>query len=1053
MRIPPSKTTQEGFQEIGGKGDCEKPFPLIAMSIFFDEEFSIDWIQELLNQKMSRIISELEKGIQEGWLESIELGKYRFVKHAKLQVAHDFFTESQMKQIHGRIVEILLKDLPDDDRKPRILAPHLLHISNEEKGCRWLIKAGDHYWSSYQREKALQCYSKSLQDLGNLFSEEADRLLIKAAIKYSKISPASHNTIEVLSILKKAIERSKKSNNLPFEVPLRFHLAKNEWLRSHYGSALRHFEEGWTKAKELNDPKILRSVVIYKIFFLYWQGRFREAVELYEECFKNQDKEPYEFLPYLAAGMIGHCYAQIGQVTRGLGILDQIRQCSLKDKDFYRAAEAGATMGLIMLDNHIFEDALKYFKITLQDTHKHTNEVAWATAKLGLSYAYFLKGNVKRSNTILREFLHHINEIHLDVRPFPYLLELCWAMEQKIFSAIDSLSLEKEIKHALQDDNIFMKGVAYRFQANLQQQKGLQQSVIIKSLQASIKWLKQSGHINELARSMLGLARQYLVAGNENKANKAVRNAADILGSIEDDLIPEDLRPLIDNQTERETMLSEIVCVSREIVALKDTDEMLQKILVAVSRFKRVERGAMFVYDDKSSSNNFCLSVSHNFKPQCISHPDFKFITKIVEDVVASGKTVITESKLSKEAEENSYEIIRSCICVPIFSKEKVIGAMYHDNRFLPEVFQEKNIDLMTHFAALAALILENKKAQEYIQRLSHQSKNEEVGNKRDDFKDFQLDGIIGESQAIRHVLLQVAEVADTDTNVLIIGETGVGKELVARAAHRHSRRKNKLFVDVHCSALPENLIPSEMFGHEKGSFTGAIQRRIGRFELADGGTLFLDEVGDLPLEIQVRLLKVLQSKAFERVGGSDTISSDFRLVTATNRDLEQAVKAGQFREDLFYRLNVFPIYVPPLRERNEDIPLLVQYFIKKYTLKLKKNIYAVGQMDLDRMMQYDWPGNVRELENIIQRAVIISNGSQLKIPELGICHGPNYQAGSGTTLKENERNHIQWALEKTGWKVRGSKGAARLLDINPSTLEFRMKKLGIKRPGRSPND
>jgi transcriptional regulator with GAF, ATPase, and Fis domain len=236
------------------------------------------------------------------------------------------------------------------------------------------------------------------------------------------------------------------------------------------------------------------------------------------------------------------------------------------------------------------------------------------------------------------------------------------------------------------------------------------------------------------------------------------------------------------------------------------------------------------------------------------------------------------------------------------------------------------------------------------------------------------------------------------------------------------------------------------MFGHEKGAFTGAIHRRLGRFEMADGGTLFLDEVGDLPLEIQVRLLKVLQSKEFERVGGSETISSDFRLVAATNHDLEQDVKTDRFREDLFYRLNVFPIYVPPLRERREDIPLLVHYFLDKYASTLKKSFDTVLEKDLNRMLQYDWPGNVRELENIIQRAVIISHGSQLEIPKLGMLY-KHTQVRTATTLKDNEMNHIQWALEKTRWKVSGSGGAAELLDIHPSTLEFRMKKHGIKRP------
>jgi transcriptional regulator with GAF, ATPase, and Fis domain len=284
---------------------------------------------------------------------------------------------------------------------------------------------------------------------------------------------------------------------------------------------------------------------------------------------------------------------------------------------------------------------------------------------------------------------------------------------------------------------------------------------------------------------------------------------------------------------------------------------------------------------------------------------------------------------------------------------------------------------------------------------------------------------------------------------VLILGETGVGKELVARAIHHHSHRKDRPFIRVHCSALPESLIASELFGHERGAFTGAVGRRIGRFELADGGTLFLDEIGELPQGIQVLLLRVLQSKEFERVGGSDTLRSDFRLIAATNADLEGKVKEHQFRADLFYRLNVFPIRVPPLRNRKMDIPLLADFFLKNYTTKLKKSVRHVRDEDLRRLLDYDWPGNVRELENIVERGVLLSSEGYLTVAELGIGRPQDVSRNAPVTLKENERQHILQALQKTNWKVRGPGGAAELLDIHPSTLAFRMEKLGIRPSSR----
>jgi formate hydrogenlyase transcriptional activator len=299
--------------------------------------------------------------------------------------------------------------------------------------------------------------------------------------------------------------------------------------------------------------------------------------------------------------------------------------------------------------------------------------------------------------------------------------------------------------------------------------------------------------------------------------------------------------------------------------------------------------------------------------------------------------------------------------------------------------------------------------------------------------------------------LNKIEQVANTGTTVLILGETGVGKDLVAQAIHVHSNRSNHPFIKVLCNALPESLITSELFGHEKGAFTGSVQRRIGRFELADRGTIFLDEIGDLQLDIQTRLLNVLQSKEFERVGGSETIHSDFRLVTATNRDLAEAVKNKKFRSDLYYRLHVFPIYVPSLRERKEDIPLLAYHFLNMFSIRMGKTFDGIPKGEMEKLMQYIWPGNIRELEGIIERGAVLSNGPHFRVPELGVEQTGFTSSKSDFTLAENERSHILQTLNRTGWKVRGRGGAAEMLNINYSTLFFRMRKLGIQRPPEFP--
>jgi PAS domain S-box-containing protein len=321
---------------------------------------------------------------------------------------------------------------------------------------------------------------------------------------------------------------------------------------------------------------------------------------------------------------------------------------------------------------------------------------------------------------------------------------------------------------------------------------------------------------------------------------------------------------------------------------------------------------------------------------------------------------------------------------------------------------------------------------------------------------EYNFEEIIGSSAGLRGALAQVKRVAPTDSTVLIQGETGTGKELIARALHSNSRRKDRPLIKLNCAALPAGLIESELFGHEKGAFTGALEKRVGRFALADGGTIFLDEIGDVPMDVQVRLLRVLQEQEFEPVGSPRTLKVDVRVIAATNRDLADAVKKGEFRADLFYRLNVFPILVPPLRERREDVPLLAHYFTAKYSMKIGKRVDAIAEETMRRLQEYPWPGNIRELENVIERAVILSLENKLVIdPAMlavetripAVVDQGRVEGGAGVlTAAENERVHILRTLEKTNWRVEGELGAAKVLGLHPNTLRSRMKRLGIRR-------
>ncbi|MRR58127.1 MAG: PAS domain S-box protein [Deltaproteobacteria bacterium] len=403
--------------------------------------------------------------------------------------------------------------------------------------------------------------------------------------------------------------------------------------------------------------------------------------------------------------------------------------------------------------------------------------------------------------------------------------------------------------------------------------------------------------------------------------------------------------------------------------------------------------------------------------------------------------------------EQMDGTILTSIIDVTV--RKQLEEKLQHAHDRLELCVQERTEDLTKTNAQLVREIQERTGAEEslrgaleVIQQLKDRLEAENIYLQQEVAREYNFGEIIGQSTAISYVFFRVEQVAPQDATVLLLGETGTGKGIIARAIHARSARKGRPMITVNCTALPANLIESELFGREKGAFTGANARQMGRFELADGGTIFLDEIGEMPLELQSKLLRVIQDGEFERLGSPRSIKVDVRIIAASNRNLEEEIKSGRFREDLFYRLNVFPITIPPLRQRTEDIPLLVNHFVAKCNKKMGKRIETVSKETLNALQGYHWPGNVRELESIIERAVITSQGTVLQVldrfdtlPQKGEHSTQDVKA-----LAELERDHIIQVLQKTGWRIEGESGAALLLGLNPSTLRARIRKFGIRR-------
>jgi formate hydrogenlyase transcriptional activator len=500
------------------------------------------------------------------------------------------------------------------------------------------------------------------------------------------------------------------------------------------------------------------------------------------------------------------------------------------------------------------------------------------------------------------------------------------------------------------------------------------------------------------------------------------------------------------------TKLKLVLDLNNSVISSLELREVLRSISPSIRKVMRLDTVALLLPEGDGTQ----------LRLYALDFPDGKGLIRqgalsrtensLSGEVLRSGKIWVGDiNELLRSGfdhEVASSEGMESFCMLPLCRSDRVLGVLCLA-RLQKNAFTLQETEFLSHIAGQVAIAIDNAFAYCQIKELRDQLTQEKLYLEDELRSEMNFDEIIGNSAALRKVLRQVEAVAPTGSTVLIYGETGTGKELIARAVHNLSGRRTNAFVKLNCAAIPTGLLESEMFGHERGSFTGAVAQRIGRFELASMGTIFLDEVGEIPLDLQPKLLRVLQEREFERLGSSRTLRTDARLIAATNRDLGAMVGEQTFRSDLYYRLNVFPIRVPALRERVEDIPFLVRHFAQHFARNMKRQIESISSETMNALLRYPWPGNIREMQNVIERAVILSRGSILHIPsaDLKSRSGEVPEANGLATLEEVERKHIVAVLEQTNWVFSGPNGAAARLGLKRPTLQFRMQKLGITRP------
>lgn len=940
------------------------------------------------------------------------------------------------------------------DGEKKILALAALYsrsgITNE--GVIWIKKAADLLNRSGEKEKAVEYYDaiidhffKELNKPPEPFIEELlDAVHQRVSMGLFYIMPLKHQA----AILEKAHELAKRYGNSILLAKIKIHMG---FVAFQFGKTKRAnslIDSFWDLYEILPEKEDLKKAFFFASMSTVMTGRFVDATNYYKQVVGTLEKfgESEEDLSsYL---LLAFCQMSCGRISGAMGMIDIVREKSrhLGFEKVYSYAEVMAANAMISIRK--FKEAESYVR-RLKETpeSKHMKVVSDNIIFLKAYISCLKEEYVEAFRLVKKAFMQKTSpemDPH-DIGPFmPWIFDCLYILENKGFSD-KSANLASALASSLKLNNIFIKGVALRYRALSSMRKKHPPESISEDLKLSEKLLSQAGAQIELARTRFARSNFYLSRGEVEIAMSFMRNASSFLHGMDPALFPQDLLECLPHERKLDLIIDRIAAINQALSEVKNKSDLLGLIMSATIDSTSAMQCYFFSWDGASLE----LMASRNFDPASRDPSILKSFYEIIINSIKEESEIILPIE-NRPLPRQFHDLgIYSFAGMPVKSNGLCNGYFAVGNHFGGGPFSGNTLSIVKMFASQIAVGLSYFGAYEALRGIKERFKDETIFHRREMGLELPIEKIIGRSDAIRKAIRRIYQVAPTDSIVLIQGETGVGKELVAKAIHNLSGRKNGPFIPVNLATFPKDLVASELFGHEKGAFSGATEKKKGRLELADGGTIFFDEIGDLSPDIQVKLLRVLQEGTFERLGSSIPIRSDFRVITATNKNLLYEVEKGNLREDLYYRLNVFPIHVPPLRERKNDIPLLAQHFFSIFNKKFGKYINRIPDGELEKLMSYHWPGNVRELEHFIEKAVILSDGHEISFPALELEHANSTQDDRlrVTMLADIEREHIKKILEKTLWKISGPGGAASLLGLLPTTLRYRMKKLGIHKP------
>ena len=963
--------------------------------------------------------------------------------------------QKKIRQVNSRerLTEVI-EQIYQENLDTRISPEAMLHLL--EKAGHDLVLAEKEIRAAHQalaennQKKARQFLERAVERLAGSDDAKIQGLFVSTLLDLSNLSfSLGYGFQRIYRYLVQAQAVADQLGDRRSHALLSLHLGRVFYFTGRRDEALVALSLGYEEIEELDDEDIRGQAAAFLGIFHFIRGEFRAAIRHFEKAEQLLESEGRSILTTPAVPLfMGYCAVYLGQFHRAIGSLDYYWRLAEERGNTPLAATIRAILGTVLVLLGKDREALQHFEEARKDNSVNHFSLGPYMAGGGIALMHFFKGQIDESYRVIKETIEGGIQIGL-VHQYssPWILEMVNDFHRLGFDPLPDFEYEGVIERVWNGVNIHLKGVAWRLQAQAKLDRREEDEAVRHDLAESLKLLEKSGDRVQQAKTLFVMAKLELKSQNRDASRHLVQRARRLLGGYADEIFPREFRHLMDQQdlaADRELRQQGIL---RDYLAMIESfhpgdseHEIMVKVLNSTSSIFGAERSGLFWFH-KGAEKAPELRVAYNLSRKEVAVESFRESMAMIFETRRTAQPRMGRLQSPAGVRAGRHPI-RSALCIPIEVSDKVQGVLYFDNSYLNDAFDfldpETMKDMMRHTNLVVDRHLKYLKVREernlLVSEKSFQSEQDEVR-------------IISRSEKVERILRQLDQIAVTDSTVMITGETGTGKELFARRVHRLSTRSKGPFIVVDAATIPDNLVESELFGHERGSFTGADRKKIGRIELAHQGTLFLDEIGELPLAAQAKLLRALQEKQFSRVGGTRVLSSDFRLVAATNRDLAREVAEGRFREDLYFRLNVIPIHLPPLRERLTDILLLAEHFLEFYARKYKRRRdLSLTAACRRKLTEYSWPGNIRELQNIMERAVLLSDEDQLEIdlPVAIQTHSVNDPFADLPTMDELQRRYISYVREKCGGKIGGPGGAAEILGLKRTSLYSRMKILGM---------